>query len=61
MSDKQTVIELVQRMPENVTLKQILDELSLRQSLREGVADAEAGRVIPHEEIKRSFAKWISN
>jgi predicted transcriptional regulator len=57
MSDKQTVIELVQGMPDNVTLEEIMNELSLLQSLREGAADSDAGRVVSHEDLKRSFAK----
>ena len=61
MTDKHTVIELIERMPDNVTLAQIVDQISLLQSLREGMADSKAGRVVSHAEVKRSFAKWISN
>ncbi|MDP3072053.1 MAG: hypothetical protein Q8N18_17305 [Opitutaceae bacterium] len=61
MSDKQTVLEAIQRMPDTASLEQIRDQLLLLQSLREGWADSEAGRVIPHEEIKKRFAAWASH
>jgi len=60
MSDKQVVLEAVSRMPEALTLDQIRTELELIAKLREGYADSLAGRVTPHEEIKRQYAAWLS-
>jgi predicted transcriptional regulator len=60
MSDKQTVLELVNRMPDTLSLDQIREELELLSKLREGYADAQAGRVVPHEEVKRQYAAWLS-
>jgi predicted transcriptional regulator len=60
MSDKQTVLDVVNRLPENLTLDQIRDQLELLAKLREGFADSQAGRVVPHEEVKRRFAAWLS-
>ena len=61
MSDKQTVIEAVSRLPDTATLDDILDDLTLLARIREGLADAEAGRVIPHEQVKREFRSWITS
>lgn len=60
MSDKQAVLEAVSRMPDTLTLDQIHAELKLLAALREGYADIQAGRVVPHEEIKRQYAAWLS-
>jgi predicted transcriptional regulator len=60
MSDKQTVLEAVSQMPDPLTLDQIRAELELMVALREGYADIQAGRVVPHEEIKRQYAAWLS-
>lgn len=56
MSDKQTVLETVSRLPDTATLAEIREELALMESLREGLADSEADRVIDHDEIKRRFS-----
>lgn len=60
MSDKQAVLDMVNRLPENLTLEQIRDEIDLLASLREGYADSQAGRVVSHDEVKKRFAKWLS-
>lgn len=60
MSDKQTVIEAVSRMPDTLTLDEIRAELDLLAKLREAEADIEAGRVIPHEEVKRQYREWLT-
>ncbi len=61
MSDKQKVIEAVSRLPESATLEDIRANLQLMANLREGLADADAGRVIPHEQVKREFRSWITS
>ncbi len=60
MSDKQAVLEAVSQMPDNLSMKQIQAELDLLASLNEGLADIKAGRVVPHEEIKRQYAACLS-
>ncbi len=60
MSDKQAVLEAVGQMPDTINLKQIRAELDLLAALAEGMADIEAGRVVPHEEIKRQYAACLS-
>ena len=60
MSDKQAVLEAVSQMPDDATLRQINAELDLLAALREGVADSRAGRVVPHEEIKRQYEAWLT-
>ena len=60
MSDKHAVLEAVRQMPDDATLRQINAELDLLAALREGVADSRAGRVVPHEEIKRQYEAWLT-
>jgi predicted transcriptional regulator len=61
MSDKQTVIDVVSKLPETATLDDIRANLQLMAKLREGLADADAGRAVPHEQVKREFRSWIIN
>ena len=60
MSDKQAVIDAVSRMPDTLTPAEIRAELDLLSKLREAEADIEAGRLIPHEEIKRQYREWLT-
>lgn len=61
MSDKQVVIDAVSKLPDTAKLDDILANLTLLAKIREGLADADAGRVVPHEQVKREFRSWITN
>jgi len=60
MSDKQRVMEAIQRMPESATLEEIREAIAILAAIRRGEIAADAGKVIPHEEVKRRSAAWTS-
>ena len=60
MSDKQRVIEAVQRMAETATLEEISETVAILAAIRRGEAAADAGQVVPHDEVKRRSAVWTS-
>jgi len=60
MSDKQLVVELIERLPADAKLQDIGREIEFLASIREGEEQADRGEVVPHEQVKREFASWIS-
>jgi len=60
MTNKEVVIETVRRLPEDATLHQISEEVAILAAIRKGEEAADAGRVIPHEEVKKKLAAWTS-
>lgn len=60
MSDKQLVVELLNRLPEAAKLQDIGREIEFLAAIREGEEQADRGEVVPHEQVKRKFASWIS-
>ena len=52
-SEKELAADALRRMPESATLRQISEELALLAALRESEADAAAGRVVSHAEVRR--------
>ncbi|HEV3237862.1 MAG TPA: hypothetical protein VGZ25_12785 [Gemmataceae bacterium] len=60
MSDKQAIMEAVESLPEEATFDEILEEVAMLAALRRGLDDANAGRVITNEEMKRRIAQWTS-
>jgi predicted transcriptional regulator len=58
MSNKETVLEVLRRLPEDVTLEEISEEIAILAAIRKGQQDAEASRVIPHEEVEKRLASW---
>lgn len=60
MSDKQAVLDVVSRLPENATLVDIEEELAILAAIRRGAAAADEGRVKSHDEVKRLLVGWTS-
>lgn len=56
---KQEVQEILQELPDDVTLGDIQYRICVKQKIAQGLADVRAGRVVPHEEIEKRFARWL--
>ncbi len=60
MTDKQAVIDALQRLPENVSLEEIAEELRIMAAVRRGRGDVAAGRTKTHEEVEKALHSWAS-
>jgi predicted transcriptional regulator len=60
MTDKQAVIDALQRLPENASLEEITEELQIMAAIRRGRADVAAGRTKTHEEAEHVFESWAT-
>ncbi len=60
MQAKQTVKELLDRLPDDCTLEDVLYHVYVVQEIERGLADVEAGRTIPHAEVAAELRKkWL--
>lgn len=56
---KETVRALLEKLPEDSSLDDILYHLYVIQAVERGRADARAGRLIPHETVAQEMRrKW---
>ena len=60
MTDKQAVLDALQRLPDTVSLEEITDELRIMASVRRGLADIAAGRTKTQEEAERLLESWAT-
>lgn len=60
MSDKQLALESIQRLPEDASLDVIAERLEFLAAIRKGLDAVERGETVPHEEVKRQLATWLS-
>ena len=58
MTAKQKLLQLVQDQPEDSSYDEILRELAFARMVDRGLADAESGRTISHEEMKARISSW---
>jgi hypothetical protein len=57
---KQTVRALLDRLPDDCSVEDVLYHLYVLQAVERGQADAATGRTIPHEEVESAMRrKWL--
>jgi predicted transcriptional regulator len=52
---KEQVIQAVETLPENTTFEQVMERIYFLAKVERGLAQAEAGELIEHDEILREF------
>lgn len=60
MSDKEAVIELVQRLPATVSLREIVREIEFIEAVKEGLSEIDRGQGISVESVEQMMATWIT-
>ena len=60
MSTKQIVQDLLQKMPDDVSLHQVAQEIEFVAAVRQGMAEIDRGERIPIEDIERELPSWVS-
>ncbi len=58
MRAKQAVLKMIERMPEQASMEDIMYELYFRQRVDRGLKELTAGKTVSHEQVKRSLTKW---
>ena len=60
MTDKQAVMDALQRLPETASLDDIAEELRIMAAVRRGRDDVAAGRTKSHAEAAQLVESWAS-
>lgn len=55
---KDRMLETLEAQPEDSSYEELLRELAFARMIERGLADADAGRTISHEEMGRRIASW---
>jgi predicted transcriptional regulator len=56
---KQAALELIEGLPDDVSLEDIMRELYFRQRVDRGLRELEAGETVAHGEVERSVGRWL--
>ncbi len=56
---KEQVIKMIQNMPQDISIEDIMAELYFRHQVDEGLSQLDEGKGIPHEEIEKRMEKWL--
>ncbi len=53
MTTKQAVIQMIERLPDDASVEDIMAELYFRQKVDDGIRQLDAGEGIDHQEVKQ--------
>jgi predicted transcriptional regulator len=59
MLTKDNVRKTVDRLPENFTVEQIIEELVVLNKIEEGLKDVENGRIFTSDQVKKQLKPWL--
>ena len=56
---KEQIIQLVQALPDDVTVDDVMAELYFKLQVDTGLKELDEGKGIPHEEVEKRMSKWL--
>jgi len=60
VTTKDEIHEIIRRLPDDVTLPEIISALQLHLKVDQGLREIEAGRGLPHEQARARLQKWLT-
>ena len=59
MLTKEKVKKTMERLPDNFTVDQVIEELVVLNKIEEGLKDIEEGRVFTNDQVKQELKAWL--
>ena len=59
MQVKEKVIKMIEKLPEDITVSDIMAELYFRQNIDEGLKELDEGKGISQDEAKKRLNQWL--
>ena len=57
---KDEVIKMISKMPDDVSIDDIMEELYFKLQVNRGLQDLEDDKGISHEEVEKKVQQWLS-
>jgi predicted transcriptional regulator len=60
MSDKEDVLELVNRLPSEISMRDILEEIEFVAAVKEGLNEINQGRGVTIDAVEKMMEAWTT-
>jgi predicted transcriptional regulator len=60
MSNRELVIDVLNKLPEDAPIEEILEKIEFVAGIKEGLEQSERGEGVSPEEARRLMREWIS-
>jgi predicted transcriptional regulator len=61
MTQKEMVLHSISELPDDASFADIADRVQFLAALQKGLDEIDRGETIPHEEVKRQIASWLTS
>jgi len=61
MTEKEIVLETIRALPDDCSLEEIAERIEFMAAVQKGLDQLDRGDGIPHDEVKRQLASWLTN
>ena len=61
MTEKEIALETIRALPDNCSLDEIAERIEFMAAVQKGLDQLDDGEGIPHDEVKKQLASWLTN
>jgi len=61
MTQKELVLDAISELPDEASLDDIAERVEFLAAIQKGLDQLDRGEGIPHEEVKRQLATWLTS
>jgi predicted transcriptional regulator len=61
MTEKEIVLETIRALPDNCSLDEIAERIEFMAAVQKGLDQLDEGKGIPHDEVKKQLASWLTS
>jgi predicted transcriptional regulator len=61
MTEKEIALETIRALPDDCSLEEIAERIEFMAAVQKGLDQLDRGEGIPHDEVKRQLASWLTN
>ena len=61
MTEKEIVLETIRALPDDCSLEEIAERVEFMAAVQKGLDQLDEGEGIPHEEVKKQLASWLTS
>jgi len=61
MTEKEIVLKTISELPDDCSIDEIADRIEFLAAVQKSLDQLDRGEGLPHEEIKRQLASWLTN